>query len=87
MVKKIVIGVIIISVSVALAVVIFRTTTLQGAIGSVTGPGPNDPTGPHTVCTSDSDCWCKQFSGAKFYPGRAPSYCQADHRCVQCLYE
>ncbi|MBI4176203.1 MAG: hypothetical protein HY518_03290 [Candidatus Aenigmarchaeota archaeon] len=46
-------------------------------------------TGPENYCDSDSDCWCRNFDGAKFLPGRGGlSGCNMDtNRCKMCYYE
>lgn len=60
-------------------------------------------TGPDTFCESDSDCYCGVFTGAKFLPGKSPSFCCTEDRldkvggcsfdtskvnhCAICLYD
>ena len=49
---------------------------------------PVDETGPETICKTNDDCWCRNFDGAKFSPGKAPSICNTQtNRCVACFYE
>lgn len=43
-------------------------------------------TGPKTSCTTDSDCWCRNFNGSRFYEGKAVSRCM-NNKCVQCIYD
>ncbi len=43
-------------------------------------------TGPETVCRSNADCWCRQFTGAQFLEGKANSLCR-NNCCVRCLYD
>lgn len=43
-------------------------------------------TGPDTVCRSDTDCWCRKFTGAQFTEGKEKSFCK-NNRCVKCMYD
>ena len=55
-----------------------------------------DETGGLT-CASNDDCWCRNFTGAEFMPGREPSscctqkdkdrFCPAPGVCQLCTYE
>lgn len=46
-----------------------------------------DETGPETVCKQDADCWCRNFDGTQFLPGKTPSQCDvSSNRCAQCFY-
>lgn len=44
-------------------------------------------TSPETPCASNDDCWCRNFTGAQFLPGKVPSLCnlQTNH-CSPCYY-
>ena len=49
--------------------------------------GPSETGG--APCESDSDCWCRSFTGAQFIPGeRVPNRCSVEtNRCDACFYE
>lgn len=54
----------------------------------VPGSDQTTETGPETVCKTNNDCWCRNFNGAKFNPGKAPSVCNTKiNRCQACFYE
>jgi hypothetical protein len=38
------------------------------------------------ICSKDSDCWCSNFNGAKFFPGKVPNRC-VKGECAPCFYE
>lgn len=41
-----------------------------------------------TTCTDDSQCWCQNFDGAQFLPGKSPNSCvKATGKCQECTYE
>lgn len=44
-------------------------------------------TGPETFCSSNSDCWCRGFNGAKFTNEKVPGQCDLKKNlCAQCKY-
>lgn len=44
-------------------------------------------TGSHTYCETNSECWCRNFDGAKFNEGKVPGLCDsAIKRCGDCHY-
>jgi acid phosphatase len=43
-------------------------------------------TGPNTICKTNSDCWCRVFTGAEFVDGEERSIC-SNNRCVRCMYD
>lgn len=47
-----------------------------------------EETGPQTSCVSNKDCWCKEFTGAEFIPGKkVEGVCDTKlNRCQKCVY-
>ena len=43
-------------------------------------------TGPRESCKVNADCWCRNFTGAEFIPGKVESVCK-NNQCVACLYD
>ena len=45
-------------------------------------------TGPETACTQDIDCWCRNFDGAGFLPGKggSPGCNLKAGTCYPCYY-
>lgn len=50
------------------------------------GANRQNATGPTTDCSTDAQCWCREFNGVEFLPGKAPSRC-VDGQCAVCLYD
>ena len=50
------------------------------------------------ACASNSDCWCQEFNGAEFLPGKDKSFCctteaidgfvcSKPNYCANCIYD
>lgn len=51
-------------------------------------PAEIKETGLDTQCTTEAQCWCRNFNGAGFVPGKVSSKCDTTKsRCVQCFYD
>jgi len=67
---------------------VLQTNPTQSAKPTMQNQPVIQPTDESTVCQTDSQCWCRNFDGAHFTPGKAPNRCnlQAGH-CNPCYYE
>lgn len=43
-------------------------------------------TEPETSCKVNAECWCKNFNGSEYFPGKDESRCE-NNKCVTCLYD
>lgn len=84
---------IVISVVLIIVAIIFFLTKQQAEKSKTENPsigafGEIMETGSNTPCNSDDNCWCRNFNGAKFEPGRSQSRCDLQkNRCIRCLYD
>jgi hypothetical protein len=43
-------------------------------------------TGPLNSCKANTECWCRNFTGAEFLPSKVESKCK-NNQCVTCIYD